>query len=268
MPRALTATIIVALIAGGQVARAQQYGAHTPIPQTTSAPAMRNLAVQREIHERFRLGLDAEARADWRAAIPEFTRIAALQPGEPQHSTTVYNLGIAYAGLHRYNDAAMAFKDAISRDPEFLAAYANVIAVDLERRDLTEAKTFSDRFVRLAPESARALYTRGLVGLHTGDLNAAIEDFGKLLARNPSYAVAHYDLGLAHARMSQWSQAEREFTTAVDLAPSYARARFALATVLLREGRRQEARAALDATLRDASDPVLRNLALALRDSL
>ena len=268
MRRALTATLIVALIAGSQAARAQQYGAHTPIPQTTSEPAMRNLAVQREIHERFRLGLDAEARGDWRAAIPEFARIAALQPGEPQHSTAVYNLGIAYAGLHRYNEAATAFKDAIARDPEFLAAYANMIAVDLERRDLTEAKAFGDRFVRLAPDSARALYSRGLVSLHSGDLSGAIEDFGKLLARNPSYAVAHYDLGLAHARMNQWPEAEREFTTAVDLAPSYARARFALATVLLREGRRTEARAALDATLRDASDPVLKNLAAALRNSI
>ncbi|MBV8727653.1 MAG: tetratricopeptide repeat protein [Candidatus Eremiobacteraeota bacterium] len=268
MPRVFTATIIFALVASAQAVRAQQYGAHTPIPQTTSAPAMRDLAVQREIHERFRLGLDAEARQDWRGAIPEFSRIIAMQPGEPQHSTASYDLGIAYAGMHRYTDAAAAFRDAIARDNEFLAAYANLIAVDLQRRDLTEARSFGDRFVRLAPQSARALYSRGLVALQSGDLNAAIDDFGKLLLRNPTYAVAHYDLGLAHARLNQWTQAEREFSMAVDLAPAYARARFALATVLLREGRRSEARAALDATLRDAADPVLRNLAAALRNSI
>ena len=165
MPKLLTATIILALVAGGRAAVAQQYGVHTPIPQTTSAPAMRTLAAQREIHERFRIGLDAEARQDWRAAIPEFQRVMAVQPGEPQHSTAAYDLGIAYAGLHRYDDAATAFRDAISRDNEFLAAYANLIAVDIERRDLREARTFADRFVRLAPQSARALYSRGLLAL-------------------------------------------------------------------------------------------------------
>lgn len=256
------------LIAGSQLVRAQEYGARTPVPQTTSLPAMRSLALQREVHERFRLGLDAESRQDWHAAIPEFERILTMQTGEPQASTAAYDLGIAYAGLQRYGDAASAFRAAIARDPEFLAAYANLIAVDLQRQDLREARVFADRFVRLAPLSARALYSRGIVALHGGDATTAISDFGKLLLGNPSYAVAHYDLGLAHAASAQWAQAEREFSAAVALAPSYARARFALATVLLREGRRTEARTALDATLRDATDPTLRNLAAALRSSL
>jgi tetratricopeptide (TPR) repeat protein len=264
----LAATIILALIAGGQIARAQEYGARTPVPQTTSLPAMRTLALQREVHERFRLGLDAEARQAWQTAIPEFERILAMQTGEPQHSTAAYDVGIAYAGLHRYGEAAGSFREAIARDPEFLAAYANLIAVDLQRQDVREARIFADRFVRLAPLSARALYSRGLVALRSNDAATAIGDFGKLLLSNPSYAVAHYDLGLAHARSNQWTQAEREFSSAVALAPSYARARFALATVLIKEGRRAEARTALDATLRDASDPALRNLAAALRSSL
>lgn len=268
MRRRLAATIILALIAGTDAARAQQYGARTPIPQTTSAPVMRNMAVQREIRERFRLGLDAEARQDWQAALGEFSRIIAIASGEPQHSTAAYDLGIAYARLRRYGEAAGAFRQAIAGDAEFLAAYANLIAVDIQRGDLREARAFGDRFVRFAPQSARALYSRGLVALHSGDSTTALADFGKLLLANPSYAVAHYDLGLAHAQSRQWAQAEREFSTAVQLAPSYARARFALATVLIKEGRRSEARAALDATLRDSSDPALRNLAAALRNSL
>lgn len=267
VPKTLAATIILALIAGG-LARAQEYGVHTPVPQTTSAPAMRSLALQREVHERFRLGIEAESRQDWRAAVPEFERILTLQPGEPQHSTAAYDLGIAYGGLHRYDRAAEFFREAIAGDAGFLAAYANLITVDLQRRDVREARFFADRFVRLAPQSARALYSRGLVALHSGDTATAIGDFGQLLARNPSYAVAHYDLGIAETKAGQWAQAEREFASAVSLAPNYARARFALATVLLKEGRRTEARTALDATLRDTSDPALRNLATALRASL
>jgi len=267
VPKTLAATLILALTASA-LAHAQEYGAHTPVPQTTSAPAMRGFALQREIHERFRLGLEAQRRQDWRAAVPEFERILTLQPGEPQRSTAAYDLGIAYAGLHRYGQAADSFRAAIATDSEFLAAYANLIAVDLQRHDIREARLFADRFAQLAPQSARALYSRGLVALYGGDAATAINDFGKLLVSNPSYAVAHYDLGIAEAKSAQWAQAEREFASAVALAPNYARARFALATVLLKEGRRAEARTALDATLRDTSDPALRNLAAALRDSL
>jgi len=63
-------------------------------------------------------------------------------------------------------------------------------------------------------------------------------------------------------------EAERELEAALSLSPSFARARVALGTVLLRDGRRDDARRAFDEASHDAQDPVLRNLALSLRDRL
>lgn len=240
-----------------------------PLPRTTSAPQLRAFAQQREIHERFRIGLDAEQRRDWNAAAPEFERIIALQPPEPQFSTAYYDLGIAYANLHRLDDAARAFQSAIDGDPGFLAAMANLISVDLARRDLRGARAMGDRFVQAAPDSARALYARGIVALQSGDFATAQSDFGKLVQNDPQYAVAHYNFGLAQVRLQQYASAEHEFTLALDLAPSYARARFALGTVLLREGKRAEARTAFDRVARDSSgDPALQNLAVSMRDAI
>ena len=265
----LCIALLTALISLTQVARAQEYGMHTPVPKTTSVPALRDAARQREIRERFAIGLRADARGEWNKAAPEFERVLQMTNLEPQHSTAAYNLARAYAGMHRLDDAAKMLKLAIGADPEFLAAYANLISIDIARHDLRDARTFADRFVALAPESARALYARGLVALQSGDANAAAADFGKLLQNDPSYAVAHYDLGLAETRRNRLAEAQREFEAAVLLAPGYARARFALATVLLKLGHRAEARVALDATVRDsASDPALRNLAQALRDAI
>jgi tetratricopeptide (TPR) repeat protein len=230
---------------------------------------MRDFARQREIHERFRLGLDAERGMRWSQAVPEFERILQLTASEPQHSTAAYDLAIAYAHLNRLDDAARALRDAIAGDPEFLAAYANLIAVDLLRHNSREARDYADRFTRLAPDSARALYSRGLAALQQNDPATAAADFSRLLGNDPSYAIAHYDLGIAESRQNHLAEAEREFQAALDLAPQYARARFALATVLLKEGKRTQARAALDATVRDASaDPALLNLAIALRDAM
>ncbi len=248
---------------------AQTYPAQSPAPRTTSVPQLRALAVRREIEERFTLGIDAQTRGDWSGASLEFERIIALHPAEPQGSTAQYDLAIAYANLKRYDDAARELRSALALDPGFLAAMANLISVDLARGDITEARRMADRYVRIAPESARALYSRGIVALQGGDAATAREDFGKLLHANPSYAVAHYDLALAEERLGRYPAAESELRIALSLAPAYARARFALGAVLLREGdhaaaRNEFARATIDA----AGDPALQNIAAAMRDSI
>jgi len=259
----------LATIVLSAAALAQTYPSTTPVPRTTSAPALRALATQREIEERFRIGLDALAGHDWKGAADEFARIVALGPPEPKGSTARYDLAIAEANLGRYDDAARQLRDAIALDPGFLAAMANLVAVDLQRGDLREARTTADRFVALAPDSARALYARGIVALRDGDSATAREDFGKLLRANPAYAVAHYDLALAEERLGHIDSAERELRTALSLSPTYARAEFALGAVLLRQGRRTEAREAFVRTLHDATgDPALQNIAAAMRDSI
>lgn len=240
-----------------------------PVPRTTSAPALRAIAQRREVHERFRIGLQAEQRRHWSAAAPEFERIIELRPSEPQFSTAYYDLGIAYANDNRLDDAARAFQSALAGDPGFLAAMANLIAVDLARHDLAGARAAADRFLHAAPDSARGLYSHGIVALQSGDYAAAQSDFARLLQNDPQYAVAHYDFGLSQVRVGNYASAEHEFAIALDLAPSYARARFALGTVLLREGKRTQARTAFDRAMHDASgDPALQNLALSMRDAI
>jgi tetratricopeptide (TPR) repeat protein len=269
MPARTLAAALVFFAASAAVGAAQSYGTATPPPRTTDVHALRALAQAREVHERFTFGLAAERGGRWAAAAAEFERIIALRPPEPQFSTAYYDAGIAYARLQRQDDAARAFRAAIAGDPQFLAAMANLIAVDLARGDLREARSIADRFVALAPDSARALYSRGIVALRQGDAAAARQSFGQLLQADPQYALAHYNLALAQAHDGQYAGAEHELRIALDLAPAYGRARFALGTVLLREGKRTEARAAFDAVARDASgDVALRNLAVAMRDAI
>jgi tetratricopeptide (TPR) repeat protein len=250
-------------------ALAQSYPSSAPAPRTTSLPALRALAARREVDERFRFGLDDLAKSQWPQAAAEFERILTLAPPEPQGSTARYDLAIAQANLQRYAAAARSLRAALALDPGFLAAMANLVSVDLARGDLSEARAVADRFVATAPQSARALYSRGIVALRSGDAATARGDFGKLLHSNPAYAVAHYDLALAEERLGHYGAAESELRAALALAPAYARAEFALGAVLLRQGRRPEARAAFDRAARDASgDPALQNIAAAMRDSI
>lgn len=256
------------LLLAPSVAAAQQYPTPVPAPRTTDAPTLRALAAGREIHERFRIGLENEAAGRWDAAAAEFERIIALKPQEPQLSTAYYDVALAYAHVRRLDDASKALRKALELDPQFLAAFANLIAVEIARNDLPAARAVADRFIAIAPDSARALYSRGLVALQEGDGATASADFSKLLRHNPAYAVAHYDLGLAEVKLTRLDDARREFETALDLAPAYARARFALATVLLKQGHRSEAKSMFAQVAQSSDDLSLRTLAAAMRDAI
>jgi tetratricopeptide (TPR) repeat protein len=268
----LAALVACALFSGAagtrRAASAQTYPAASPAPRTTDAAILHAFAVEREINERIRLGIEAETRHDWNAAVEEFGRALALAPREPQASTSYYDLGIAQAGLADYAAAAASFREAIARDPGFLAARANLTAVELAAGNVPGARAAADAFVKAAPQSARALYSRGIAALRSGDAATALSDFGKLLARDPAYAVAHYDLALAEQQQGRFDEAERELKTALALAPTYVRAHLALGAVLLREGKRSDARAMFDAAARLASEPALHNLAVSLRDAI
>ena len=249
-------------------ALAQPYPGVTPIPRTTDPAAMHALASRREVIERIRIGVSAEMSERWTDAAAEFERVIALDPAEPQASTAYYDLGIARAGLGDYSGAAAAFDEAIARDPGFLAARANLVTVYLLGGNSVAARTAADAFVAAAPDSARALYARGIVALRAGDATTALHDFQALSSNDPAYAVAHYDIAIAEQQLNRFEDAERELRTAISLSPGYTRARIALGAVLLHEGKKDEARVAFDSAAQGAQDAALRNLATSLRDAI
>lgn len=240
----------------------------TPSAKSTDPATLQNLAVATEIHKRFALGLRALELHEGARAAGEFTRILALHPKEPQGSTAHYDLGLAQAQLGHLAQAQTEFKAAIELDPGFLAAMANLVVVALGRNDLAAARAAADLFLQRAPGSARALYSRGLVALRTGDVATAQADFARLTQVNPASATAHYTLAVAHIQANALAEGERELRLALDRSPSYAAARLALGTVLLRLGRRDEAREAFELAARDSNDPAIRNLAVSMRDSI
>jgi Tfp pilus assembly protein PilF len=265
--RAAVATLLVFAAASGVVS-AQTYARPSAAPRTTDRNALVAQAREREIHERFMRGVGLEERGDWSGAETEFRRLLVLDPAEPKGSTVRYDLALAEAHLGRDDAAAQLLEDALHRDPRFAAAAANLVAIQLRRGDLAAARAAADRFVATAPGAALARYARGLTALRSGDLATARADFRALIDADPAYAVAHYDLALIELRAGRDDVARTELEAALTLSPAYARARFALGTVLMRDGRRADARIAFDRCARDAEDPVLRALAIDLRDRL
>lgn len=249
-------------------ALAQAYPAATPAARTTSPAQLDAIARDREVVERFRRGLDAAGKADWKTSATEFARVVALDPAEPRGSTARYNLGIADAHIGAYPAAEDAFEGALKLDPGFAAAAANLVETALMAGDTTRARRAADQFIAIAPTSLRARYSRGLVALKQNDYATARTDFAAVTAASPSYALAHYDLAVTEIRAGNYAAAQNELQSALALSPGYARARFALATLMLRDNRRAEASVDLLRVARDAEDPSLRALANTLNERL
>ena len=132
----------------------------------------------------------------------------------------------------------------------------------------------------LAPEEPAYLNSLGLVLLDLKQLREAEEAFRKAIALDPSYAMAHHNLGVALAESGRWEEAvqgyrralafpgaavtvlanhnlgwayynlgrlkeaEEALTFTIRLEPSMASAHYHLGLVLLKAGRKEEARAA------------------------
>jgi tetratricopeptide (TPR) repeat protein len=260
--------MLLAVVVEPVALAAQTYSEVQPVLPTTNRVLLNRLALEREIHERFRIGFDRELHGHWKEAAAEFTRIISLHPREPQGSTAWYDLGLAQAQMGAYDAASASFNAAINLDDGFIAARANLVSVDLLRNNLSSAWRDADELIARVPASSRALYEHGIVALDNGDAQSALRDFGVLLRREPSYAIGRYDFALAEISVGRLDDAERELRSALTLVPTFARARFALGAVLLRQGKRDQARTAFDQAARDANDLTLRNLAASMKQSI
>ena len=230
---------------------AQTYSPSTPVPRTTSVPALRAFASAREVEERFKIGLDAESRGDWKAAVAEFDRIVATEPARAERldrRTTISRSPMRTCNATTMPRARCAPRSHL--DPGFLAAMANLIAVDLARGDLREARTHRRSLRRARSRfGARALLARyrrasgrrrddGARRFRQAAASQSVLCRRALRSRTRGRAAGPVRSGRTRA-------AQR-----AALAPAYARARFALGVVLLREG--EHARGAQRLCTRDA----------------
>ena len=264
----LAVAIIWGLMAAA--AAAQTYSPQRPLPRTTSMPALRALATQREVEERFKLGIDAEARGDWTSAVAEFNRIVALNPPEPKGSTARYDLAIAYANLARYDDAATELRAAIALDPAFLAAMANLVC-----------RRYSSRRSRTSTPGRRSLCSvrsglgaRALLSRHRRAARAAMPP---PLAKTSESFFATTRPMPSHITISLWPRNVWAATTPrnASCVPLFRSRRLTHArdsrSASFCCGKESTARQETSSSKRRvdaAGDPALQNIAAAARDSI
>ena len=116
---------------------------------------------------------------------------------------------------------------AIRIDPKFAAAYNTRCWVRaVIGRDLAQALADCNESLRLRPDDANVINSRGLVQFKLGAFDRAIADYGAAIARNAKSAGSFYGRGVAKLRSGDIAGGDADIAAAkairADIATVYA----------------------------------------------
>jgi Tfp pilus assembly protein PilF len=162
------------------------------------------------------------------------------------HARALYEQALANLADRRVSLGMSALRQAIELDPQS-ALYRNalgVVLLDLKRP--AEAQVELEKAVQLDPGFAEAQHNLGLSYAEQGRSGDAIAAYRRALA-SPAYTtpeVAYHNLGNAYLMLGQLRDAAEAYRAALQLEPKQVGSIYSLGVVLVREGRRDEAKAA------------------------
>jgi protein O-GlcNAc transferase len=172
---------------------------------------------------------DAIDKMDFTAALDPLEKYIVQRPDEPYPH---FQMGYAYAGLKRTEEAKSEFSRAIALDPKMAAAHLNLGLVLMDGDPAAAAEAFR-HVAELQPTESRPRFLAGYSLDRAGKFPEAIEQYRAALALSPKDYEAHFALGRALLRSKDAAGAEEQFRAAIASRGDAAPARLGLASALL-----------------------------------
>ena len=129
-----------------------------------------------------------------------------------------------------------------------------------EKGNLDLAETHFRKALDLDPDYDDALNNLGEALYEKKNYGDAMDVFKELINRHPDYVGGYNNLGACYESLLMYSQAERYYRLALEIYPRQLRSRINLAEVLLKQGKREDARQELLEALRLAPEDLRKNL--------
>lgn len=168
--------------------------------------------------------------------------------GLPQ--TVLFDLLLVRASAQAdLGDSAIALKsiaEARAINPSAADSWVAEVPVRLRARQLKEAQVAADRAVANAPGSAEAVYMRGQVAHLSGDRSGALASYDKCLKISPNHVEGLVSRAGLLLDLGKVPEAERDVEVLVKTSKTEPRAWYLKALIAERQGKRDEARKALN----------------------
>jgi Tfp pilus assembly protein PilF/Tol biopolymer transport system component len=217
--------------------RAANIPEFVPLPADSIAKIRENFL---DAYSFLRAGMANERTGNYPLAVKAYQRGLAI---EPDNVEILNSLGFSLFQQGKSAEAIATLEKAIALDPKHAKAHNNMAlaSIDLGQLELAEAHYRES----LAIEPQPAIYNDlGYVLERQGLTDEAVEQYQTALALDPESASAHYNLGVSLARRGEYAPAERHIRTALGLEPT-AQTKAGLGFVMWKQGRVDAAIASL-----------------------
>ena len=176
-----------------------------------------------------RQAIDAIDKMDFAAAVDPLQKYIKQRPDDPYAN---FQLGYAFVGLKRPEDAKTQFLRAIALDPKMAAAHLNLGLVLVDSDPANAAEAFRHA-ADLQPTESRPRFLAGFCLEQTGKFPEAIEQYRAALVISPKDYESHYALARVLVQTKDAAGAEAQFREAVAARSDAAPAQLGLASALL-----------------------------------
>jgi superkiller protein 3 len=210
-------------------------------------PAMR-LAIERDPKSeayRFRYGM---LLTDTKAPAAAVIRLQESLKEFPRSSRLWFALGVAQAALNKIEEAAQAFTRAHELDPKFAPAFAYLGMTYDQQGRYAEAVALYERALSIDERlfAAHYLAAEALLKQTPSDEASAERHLSAAVALDSSFAPARVALAKILLRRERLEEAVAQLKSAVALDPNFAEAHYHLGRALTRLKRMPEAQASLE----------------------
>ena len=192
----------------------------TPMPQSSvnaARPVMNPLA---KAHDNYQTGLKLTKARRFAEAATAYRQAITLNP---EYQAAYHELGYALYRLRNYDEALIATKRAISLDNSNAGSYRNLGLIFEGLSRWTEAEDAYNQALRVDPNNPATYFAIGRCSKNGGRRVEAIVAFKHAIKLKPDFAAARYELALAYAALGQTEAAWQEFDELVNLDRSLAR---------------------------------------------
>lgn len=161
------------------------------------------------------------------ASVPAYPYMEAVRQND---------LGIDLMSRGKFSDAYANFQTACIMDVESDVGCQNAGIALLYMKDYDDARNMLAKSAERNPQYARAWFSLGILERQQGNTDAAIADFQKVAAIDPSDAGTECLIGLLYMDQKKYSDAIVAFTKAVSIDPLLASAELGLAQAAQQTG--------------------------------
>ena len=189
----------------------------------------------------FQQGLLALQSDDARQAIDHFTNAVADQP---KHAKAWYYRGVSRDVIGDHTGAVHDLDRALLLDPNNANALLRRAEVHLRARKFKLASADIETLLSTHPSgpiAEHALFTKGEIGIASGDHMTAKLAYDRLITLAPHDAHAWYDRGIALSHLGQHVAAVADLSQAIELMPTLEKAYGSRAVELIYLERTEEA---------------------------